>query len=405
MARPPTLTAGPAADSAALLRRLGFLILMMALPVAALFARRAIVVLAPMGVILLVIAAVLDGGSRPVRSGLTRVVLSPAGLAGGLVLGWCALSLVWTPFPAEASERLFNIIGALVLALAGYLALPDRMRSANLYILPVGVAIAALLAVAMAFVGSGSETPDEDGQNLERGLIVLVLFLWPAVAWLRSRGRHFESLVLAIVVAVATLLGPHSFPLQALAAGALVFAVAAVDTRIGAMTTATVMAGLLLLAPAVPFLIRPLAAALLGNDDPLVDSINVWASVVADEPVRLITGHGFETALRARFVGLLSPNAPNTLLFEIWYELGIVGAAAAAVALYLSARDAARDHPPLVPGVMAAFATAFAFACLGIGTAQVWWLTTLIAVIVIFVAAERGQFRTARPKAMLLRTR
>jgi hypothetical protein len=127
--------------------------------------------------------------------------------------------------------------------------------------------------------------------------------------------------------------------------------------------------------------------------------------VVADEPVRLITGHGFETALRARFVGLLSPNAPNTLLFEIWYELGIVGAAAAAVALYLSARDAARDHPPLVPGVMAAFATAFAFACLGIGTAQVWWLTTLIAVIVIFVAAERGQFRTARPKAMLLRTR
>ena len=125
--------------------------------------------------------------------------------------------------------------------------------------------------------------------------------------------------------------------------------------------------------------------------------------MIVDEPVRLITGHGFETALRGRFVGLLDPGAPSTFLFEVWYELGVVGALAGAVALYRAARSAGRDHPLLVPGIVAAFATAFAFACLGIGTAQVWWFTALAVTILMFVAIERGQFRTTRPKAMLLR--
>jgi hypothetical protein len=52
---------------------------------------------------------------------------------------------------------------------------------------------------------------------------------------------------------------------------------------------------------------------------------------------------------------------------------------------------------------MAAFATAFTFACLGIPTAQMWWFTALVAVVLIFVATERGQFRTKRPKASFLR--
>ena len=155
-------------------------------------------------------------------------MFSRGGLAGALVLGWCALSLVWTPFLAEASERLLNILSAIVLAAAGYLALPDRMRSANLYILPVGVAVGALCAMPLAFLDpSAGLGGDDDLQNLERGLIVLVLFMWPAVAWLRSRGRDVEALCLAVAVALASLVSPHFLPLDGLAAGAVVFAIAA----------------------------------------------------------------------------------------------------------------------------------------------------------------------------------
>jgi hypothetical protein len=163
------------------------------------------------------------------------------------------------------------------------------------------------------------------------------------------------------------------------------------------------MAGLLVIAPLLPLVLRPVAAVWLGAAHPVVGSLDVWRSVVIDEPARLITGHGFETALRGRFVGLLAPDAPNSFLFEVWYELGLVGALAGAVALYRSASRAGRDHPLLVPGTVAAFATAFAFACLGIGTAQMWWFTALVVTILMFVAIERGQFRTTRPKAMLQR--
>ena len=168
------------------------------------------------------------------------------------------------------------------------------------------------------------------------------------------------------------------------------------------------MAGSSLFAPLLPLRrSRPLAASLLGGDatrsSASLDSLARPSSL--DEPLRLITGHGFETALRGRIVGLLPPNAPSTVLFEVWYELGVVGAFAGAVALLRPSRSAGRDHPLLVPGIMAAFATAFAFACLGIGTAQVWWFTALAVVVLIFVATERGQFRTTRPKAILRRRR
>ena len=96
-------------------------------------------------------------------------------------------------------------------------------------------------------------------------------------------------------------------------------------------------------------------------------------------------------------------NAPTTALFEFWYELGVVGSLAAAFALYASIRRAGRDNPLLVPGAMAAFASAFTIACIGVGLTVVWWLTAIALTILVFVAIERGQFRTSRPKISRLR--
>lgn len=400
MARAPHRAADPAADAAALLRRLGFATLMLAVPIAAMLTRRAVVVLVPVGIVLLVIATVLDPGHAGFRAGLRRLVLSRAATAGALVLLWCGLSLAWTPFLAPAAGRLLSIVATVGVAFAGYLALPERMRSADLYIIPVGAALAAVAAIGLALFGLGSaEGVETDGQSLERGLVVLVLFVWPAVAWLHSRDRPVEALAVGLIVAAGTLLGPHTMPIAALAIGAAVYAVTTVWPRAGVAATAVLTAGLLALAPVIPLVARPLAGVFLGGGSGAYESLSVWRSVVVKEPVRLLTGHGFETALRGRIVGLLPPNSPSTLLFQAWYELGIVGALAGAVALYWSVRAAGREHPPLVPGAMAAFAAAFAFACFGIGTAQMWWFTSVAALILIFVAAERGQFRTTRPKA------
>jgi hypothetical protein len=400
MARPHPSQVDPAADAAALLRRLGFATLMVAVPLTALVARRAVVVLAPIGIALLVIAALLDGDHDGLTADLRRALLSAGGLAGGLLLAWAALSLLWTPFRGPASERVLNVALTVAMVLGGYLALPGRMRSANLYLAPIGIGAAAIGAVVLALsdlaIGRGT---DEDGAGIERGVVVLVLALWPALAWLRSRGRDLEALALAVAVAAAAVLASASLPVVALAVGALAYAVTAISPALGVRVTAGAVAGTVALGPLIPFLLRPLASLALRRDDQALAGLSAWRRVVADDPLRLVTGRGFEAASRGRGSGLLRAEAPTTLPFEIWYDLGLVGAAAAAVVLYAAIRAAGRAHAGLVPGAMAAFATGFTLACAGIATAQMWWFTTLLIVALAFVAVDRGQFRTSRPKA------
>jgi hypothetical protein len=229
--------------------------------------------------------------------------------------------------------------------------------------------------------------------------------LWPAMTWLHSRGRNVEALALPIVVALGALFTTNGLPLGGLAAGAVVFARTAISPSVGARLTALVMAGLLLIAPLLPFIMEPVAAGFLGPKSATAISLDTWSKVVLEDPLRLLTGHGLETSTRGRSFDLLSPNAPYTFLFEIWYELGLVGAVAGAVLLY-SVVSGARGHRPILgPGMMATFASAFALGCLGIGTALVWWFTALVVVVLAFVAIEHGQYNTTRPKAMILRRR
>ena len=155
------------------LRRLGFAILFFAVPLAALFTRRALVAMAPLAVILLVLASVLDGSARNAREKLTALLISPGGVAGMVLLLWAGLSLVWTPFLPEASERLLNITGMALMALGGYLAVPERMRSANLYLLPDRRRPGGPDR-DRACRSQGGSALDPEGLSLERGMLMLV---------------------------------------------------------------------------------------------------------------------------------------------------------------------------------------------------------------------------------------
>jgi len=396
---PPTVN--PAADSAALLRRLAFFLLFMILPVSAIIARRALVIVVPFAIILLILAVTLDGNYRPLGRGLKRFLLSPGTLLGILALSWGALSLLWTPFPAAATERILNAVGTFAMIVAGYLALPERMRSSNLYLLPIGVGGAALLALfAEAAIFQSSQLIDIDN-IFERGLFVLVLLFWPALAWLRSRRREVPALLLAGTTATVLLLAPQKTALWAFAFGALTYVITTIAPRFGSTLTAWVTAGLIALAPLIPFVLRPVEHLLFSPS--IGQSLEMCRNLILAEPVRLITGRGFETALRGRMVGLLDPNAPMSMLFEIWYELGIVGAFAVAATIFVAVRRISDRHTALAPGIVAGFTSAYLFACMGVGTAQSWWLTALASTILIFVAVARGQFRTKRPSIFLVR--
>lgn len=394
MPRHQRKTVDPVLSAAAMLRRIGFMLLLAALPVFAMVSRRAVVLLMPIAVSLIIIAALIDGQQRAFALVNRRFAASPPVLATLVLAIWIGMSLIWTPYPDPAISRAVSLLATAALGLAGYYSLSDRTRSANLYLLPIGVAAAAVTGALAALAMTRGAVPGIAPVALERGMALAVLATWPATAWMHSRGRDAQALVVAASVGLMTLLAPTWLPLIAFVAGALVWPVAASYPRAMTAILATGVAVLIISAPLFAFIATPLGPGMTGGS---INALAIWREIMLDDPLRIITGYGLEAAQRSRMAGELPWNAPNSLLFEIWYELGIVGAVAIAIALAGAVRAAARRQPVLIPGGLACFTCAFTFAAFGIASTQMWWITGLIVIALAFVAVTRGQFRTNRP--------
>ena len=141
----------------------------------------------------------------------------PAGLAAVFLVFWSGLSLLWTPFPSAALERLLNMAGFGFMGLVAVSALPERMRASNLYLLPLGVGLAAILALSLTIrpmFAAGSQ--DIDRSLLDRALLLLVLMTPAAVTWLISKDRLVSGFLLIAVVTACLLLGDARAALLAL---------------------------------------------------------------------------------------------------------------------------------------------------------------------------------------------
>jgi hypothetical protein len=399
-------TANVAVDAAGLLRRVGFLLLVVAAPVFGLVSRRGVVIAVPMGMALMLMATLVETEGREPARKAWQALTSVAGGLAVFLLFWAALSLLWTPFPGEAMERVANLSGIGLMGLLAACSVPERMRASNLYLLPVGMGLVALLAIGVELRGTFSplaRLPDIDQSLLERGLLLLVLLAPAAVSWLISRERLLSAFLLVAAVTAALVIGQAFAALIALAIGAVVFALATIVPAAGRWFCLVVIPGLVLLAPAIPFVMRPLSKLVFGITHPKVETIRTWGRVVTDDPVRLITGHGLDTALRARLAGLVPIQAPSGLLFEVWFELGFLGAIALALLLARGVLGSARLHPGAAPGALMTLAVAFSLAVMGQGAAQAWWLMGLAVAAVAVLAVDHGQYRTTRPRSRDLR--
>ncbi|MCO5089396.1 peptide ABC transporter permease [Bosea sp. (in: a-proteobacteria)] len=389
----------PATDAALLLRRIGFGTLALVLPLAALVSRRAAVVLVPIGVALLIIAMLIEEPRKFVAT-LRDLVLSRPGVILIGLIGWAFLSLVWSPFPVTAAEKAGNLMLAVVLGFVGLSALPERMRSSNLNLVALGTGSAGLFALGLIAVSALRHAETVPGA-VERGVSIILIMAWPALAWLLSRERGLSALGLALVVTLLALTRFEDGETLAMIFGAAAFGAVTVNPRRATRVIATIVAGLMLFAPVLPFLLAPLVQVLPDSADGFAQMLSIWADVIRQSPVELITGHGLDTVVRGQMSGTLPQPAPATLLFETWYELGLVGAAAGAACLYFAIRAAGRMTGALAAGGVAAFTTAFALSVFGFAPLLPWWLMTLTAVMLLFGAVARGQYRTDRPAVPL----
>lgn len=383
--------ADPAEQAALLLFRIGFAIISILLPVLAMFSRRALVVVAPIGAAVMVAATLLMPGQQLGAGRIRRALTGPVGLAALFLLAWSAISLAWTPFPTAGAERLLRVAGAAALALAAIAALPPRMRASNLYLPSIGVGASGLLILAM----SVAQPMAVDTVAMERAAILITLLAWPAVTWLSMKRRVIPAMAISAGVGALALVLQGAAMLPALLVGAVLLG--------GAINNLRGAAAAFIAATAILVMGGPLIALLLSLLTPQESgfgrTMQVWSDIIVADPSRLVTGHGIETALRNRISQLLDPAAPKSLLFEVWYELGLLGALGATTLLSLAINGAARLSRAIAPFALGCMSYAFTLMVIGLGTSQTWWITALAATTIVFSAVVNGEYRTERPLA------
>jgi hypothetical protein len=164
---------------------------------------------------------------------------------------------------------------------------------------------------------------------------------------------------------------------------------------------AIVVALVALLAPLAVLALHARRADLSFLDAGNLRALDIWARVTVQDPLRMLTGHGMESAAFDRLAGNIGLDGPRSMLFEVWYELGLLGVLALASFLGMGVLAAGRLALPVAASALGAITCAFILGCLGAGTVQTWWMTTLCLAAVAFAGVQNGQYRSERPRATL----
>lgn len=164
-----------------------------------------------------------------------------------------------------------------------------------------------------------------------------------------------------------------------------------------------VAAGVIALAPVVIMVSQPILRLILNAKLPSLaapyPSIAYVFTVVTRDGLRLITGHGFETMTHGVQVHALPPQTPMVALFEVWYELGVVGAWTVAAIAFFAFQAVAKLPPRISPYMSATLATVLTLGVTAANFDDWEWLFILGLALIACDVAARSDYQTRRPSA------
>lgn len=390
-----------ARDAAVLLGWFGMTILMIGAPLTGVLSRRALFIVLPIGAALLFAAFLVSMPNNGIAA-LRRGIVTPFGGAAVLLFGWMGLSLVWTPFPGAAGPRYAAVMSIIAITALIIAYLPGRRISPALYLLPAGLVVTGVLTLGMSLFGPASFRggSEFDSSLLERSILTLVLLVWPALGALGIFGRWTLATILATLVAVVIVLTFAQLALAAFALAAVTFAAAAGDPKRVARRAAMAVGLLILTAPLLPFVLAPLAQSTGVAGHSTVAAMTDWRALVSADGWRLLTGHGFDTARRGVVYGYLPAHTPRTILFEVWYELGVVGALSLTAVFVLGLIAAGNAAVSVAPALLAGIAATGTIVIAGVATGQLWFLVTAALEAVALGLLARSSQAGQRPAVM-----
>lgn len=318
---------------------------------------------------------------------------------------WAALSMLWGVHKVDELEDATALKIALQIPLyfaawCGARRAAPPLRRTALLVFAWGLALYGVVLLVEAFTEAGIYQalrkathdpirPDLARKNIAQGSFVLAL-LWPVA--LAGGVRAGAPAWLALPMAAGTALLASHFDTDAptLAVGlAIAVAGLALVWPRSAPNAMGVATGLLIVV--MPLIVLTLRLAHLGPKLPLSWSIRVdyWGYALARIAEHPLRGWGLDASRDFSPHIVLHPhNGP----LQLWLELGLPGAALAALVWVFLFRRAARDERSLVAAGTAATAAVYIlFACVSFGVWQEWWLALGALAAVIAALADREE--------------
>ena len=349
----------------------------------------------------------------------------PAAIAILTLVVWAVGSSLWSPYvPRKLGE---NSAVKLVFETVFYAAAIAAVRVAApasrvwvLRLLAWGMALLGLVLLIEGLTGAALYQalraavhdpirPDLGVRNAARALFVLALFTPSALVAAHRVGGRLGPVLVGLPILAGLIWASVAFsydaPVVALGASAIAALAVWAWPRWGPRLLAGVAATFFLAAPAVVWAVRQ-----LGWYDPLAARVSLswsqrlgyWRHAqdwITDHPLR---GWGLDASR------MFSPGIhlhPHDAALQIWLELGLIGAVAAAVlwAVLL----AGMSRPRRDPAMAASAATAFAyltFDAFSFGVWQEWWLGLGALACVACAALQRQPAMVKDSKTSASRT-
>jgi O-antigen ligase len=317
------------------------------------------------------------------------------------LLVWAAVSSTWSPYHPKSGGHTVVLEVALGLplfwsAICGARRADPRLNTLALKVLAWGVALFGAILLVETFTGAGLYRRlheayyqpiriDLAQSNVAHSSFVLAL-LWPAV--LVGGLRRSWQVPLLLIAVAGTVLAAHAFladaPVFALPLSAMTMLVVWLLPSLGPRLMGIAVAAVGFLMPALVWGVRATGDyGKLEQDVQLSWSarMSYWSHTldwIRAQPVR---GWGVD-ASRAMGPGIQLH--PHNGALQVWLELGLIGAVAAAAFWALSLMRLSRSEPDVgMTGVAGSVAAYVLFAWINYGLWQQWWLAlgALIAVL------------------------
>ena len=347
---------------------------------------------------------------------LIKTLTHPAGWAFIALVVLMLASLAWSPALARGAEHVLHFAGAILLAGIS-IAMTMRLRAHfNSSIAALALFSAAgLLATDLWLFSSLREALflSTEVHRLNRAAVAITLYLPLATALLVAERRTALLGVLWVSGIAAVVLSTSNSAKLALIMTVLVLPITVALPRIMNRLTMFALPLTVLTMPWIASVANSLAPARVHESvgyGSLTIRGEIWQETIPFIWQKPFFGWGIEAShvlphlpeaahLTRVQRDLLNWGHTHNAPLQIWLELGAVGAALAAAALYFGIRALRVLPPSLLPYATITILAAFAVACVSPGAWQAWWWALLGLIAVAYAMAIAARFADALRRA------